>query len=111
MVRIEGKGSQVDDRSDPDVIRVDGTLYPVPAVLRACYSLADIGTFEVQSDSQAILIQIAPALGYTLEAVVERLRTSLIDFALREDIEVRTRDMRELIWKTAFGEAIGPDGP
>jgi His-Xaa-Ser system protein HxsD len=73
--------------------------------------LAEIATFDVLGDPGTVSIRVVPAAGHTFDEVTRRFRTSLIDFALREDIEARTRGMRELIWQTAFGEALRRDRP
>jgi len=87
-----------------DTILVDCSLHSYPAVLRCCYALADVANFDLSDKAGKISVHVFPAAGQTFEAVRQRFRTSLIDFALREDIEARTKGMRELIWQTAFGE-------
>jgi His-Xaa-Ser system protein HxsD len=84
-------------------ILVDTTPHPAAAITRACYALADIATFEFTAEAGAA-VRIFPSQGVSIETVTERFRTAVIDFTLREDIEARTKGMRELIWQTAFGE-------
>ncbi len=62
------------------VIEVDSEVHPASAVLRTCYALA------------------------------ERFRSLLVDFTIREEIEARTKGLRELIWQSAFAEAKGRSG-
>ena len=83
---------------------VDRALHPTAAILRTCYALADIATFDMKTGADTVSVQIYPAVGNSTATVVERFRASLIDFSLREDIETRTKGMRDLIWQTAFGE-------
>jgi His-Xaa-Ser system protein HxsD len=92
------------DRAGSEAILLDPVVHPATAITRACYALADIATFDICTKKDAIVVQIFPAQGMTLEAVTDRFRTSLIDFSLRENIEARTKGMRDLIWQTAFGE-------
>lgn len=92
------------DKAGPESVTVDTTSHPAAAIMRACYALADIATFEINSEADATAVKIFPAQGVSLESATERFRTALIDFTLRESIEARTKGMRDLIWQTAFGE-------
>ena len=102
-VQRNGQSDEIDD-SASHVISIDGSVHPVAAILRSCYALAGIATFDVSNEAGVVSVRIFPASGQSSEAVIGRLRTSLIDFTLREEIEARTKGMRELIWQTAFGE-------
>jgi His-Xaa-Ser system protein HxsD len=104
-IRVQSEGvTSGTDRAESKAILLDAAVHPAAAVARACYALADIATFEIFSKEDAIVVHIFPAQGATIETVTERFRTSLIDFTLRENIEARTKGMRDLIWQTAFGE-------
>jgi len=109
-VQKDGQRDKPDD-SAAQIISIDSTLHPTAAILRSCYALADIATFDVSSEAGQVSVQVFPAPGQLLEAVIDRFRTSLIDFTLREEIEARTRGMRDLIWQTALAEVKGRSQP
>lgn len=91
--------------SDSDnTVTLDCAVYTQSAVLRACYSLADLATFDLSQDDGRLLVSFAPKSKETITEITNRLRTALVDFALREEIEARTSQLRNLIWQTAFGE-------
>lgn len=92
--------------SDSDnTVTLDCAVYSRSAVLRACYSLADLATFDLSQDEGRLFVRFAPNSKETAAEITNRLRTALVDFALREEIEARTSQLRNLIWQTAFGEA------
>jgi His-Xaa-Ser system protein HxsD len=103
------RGDQRDkaDELTSQIISIDSSLHPTAAILRSCYALADIATFDLSHEAGQVSVSVFPVPGQSLEMVIARFRTSLIDFSLREEIEARTRGMRELIWQTAFAEVKG----
>lgn len=104
-IRIQREAASAGaQRAGPEAILLDAAIHPAAAVTRACYALADIATFDISAEGGAIAVRIFPAQGTTIESVTDSFRTSLIDFSLRENIEARTKGMRDLIWRTAFGE-------
>jgi|ERR1700754_75647 len=103
--RIQGEGAGVAvERAGSEAILIDTAIHPVAAITRACYALADIATFDISTKGDAIAVHVFPAQGVTVETATDRFRTSLIDFTVRENIEARTKGIRDLIWQTAFGE-------
>jgi His-Xaa-Ser system protein HxsD len=104
-IRVQREGVNGNaERSGSGTILLDAAVHPAAAITRACYALADIATFEIFGKGDTTAVHIFPVQGATIETITERFRTSLIDFTLRENIEVRTKGMRDLIWQTAFGE-------
>jgi His-Xaa-Ser system protein HxsD len=104
-IRIETEPVSADaDQIVAGEISLDTALYPGAAITRACYALADIATFEISSKTNGFAVRIFTAEGSSIETVTKRFRESLIDFTLRENIEARTKGMRDLIWQAAFGE-------
>ncbi|SER59284.1 His-Xaa-Ser system protein HxsD [Faunimonas pinastri] len=92
------------------MVEVDLTIYPRDAVLRACYSLDDIASFQLVGDpGKATVVEVVPR-GSSLadDEIVSRLKSALIDFALRVQIEEQTRELRDQIWRTAFAELGSP---
>lgn len=55
-------------------------------------------------------MRFSPRGGGSSDEVLDRFKTSLVDFTIREDIESQTKGLRELIWQTAFAEARGRTG-
>jgi His-Xaa-Ser system protein HxsD len=89
------------------LIEVDTTLHPVSAVQRTCYALAGMAVFEMSREDNGVRLRVTPREGQRLDDVLDRFKTSLMDFTLREEIEARTQGLRELIWQTAFAEMRG----
>lgn len=92
--------------SNPDnTVAVDCAVYTRSALLRACYSLAHLATFDLSQVGGELLVSVTPKGEQSTAEIANQLRTALVDFALREEIEARTSQLRNLIWQTAFGEA------
>lgn len=89
------------------VIEIDSEVHPASAVLRTCYALAEIAGFETSRAGNLLLVHVTIIPPATVDLVRERFRTSLVDFTIREEIEARTKGLRDLIWQTAFAEANG----
>ncbi|MCS3929000.1 His-Xaa-Ser system protein HxsD [Bradyrhizobium elkanii] len=89
------------------MIEVDGEVHPDSAVLRTCYALAELASFETSKAGTLLLVRVTPIPPAAIDLVLERFRTSLVDFTIREQVEARTKGLRDLIWQTAFAEANG----
>lgn len=92
------------------VIEVDSEVHPASAVLRTCYALAELAGFETSKLGNLLLVRITVMPPVTVDLVRERFRSLLVDFTIREEIEARTKGLRELIWQSAFAEAKGRSG-
>jgi His-Xaa-Ser system protein HxsD len=103
QIETEPGTADVDETASGQ-ISLDPAIYPGAAITRACYALADIATFEVSSEAKGFTVRIFPRPGLAIAVVTKRFRESLVDFTLRENIEARTKGIRDLIWQTAFGE-------
>jgi His-Xaa-Ser system protein HxsD len=90
---------------------IDTALYPVPAVHRACYALAACANFDIERTERGLHLLVTPRDGHQLDALLDDLKRLLVDFALREEIESKTKGLRDLIWRTAFAEARGRGAP
>lgn len=108
-IGVEGRRSPESDCAN-QLIEIDTAIHPVSAVQRACYALAELAVFEMSRQDSHLNVQVTPRRGHRLEDVLDQLRTSLIDYTLREEIEAKTQGLRELIWQTAFAEARGRGG-
>jgi His-Xaa-Ser system protein HxsD len=96
-------------RDDAAVVLFDSSVHPEQAVLRACYALADKAEFSVsRSDATTLKVTFEPAVTETAAKVATALRTAVIDFSVRADIETRTASLRDAIWRTAFAECVEP---
>ncbi|UFW46268.1 MULTISPECIES: hypothetical protein [Bradyrhizobium] len=89
------------------VIEVDSEVHPASAVLRTCYALAELAGFETSKAGNLLLVRVTIIPPATVDLVRERFRISLVDFTIREEVEARTKGLRDLIWQTAFAEANG----
>lgn len=91
------------------VVSVCTKAYPVAAIHRALYWLADEVSSKVEiADENNVNIILNPLAAPLSDDIEERLLRSLNDFALRVDIEQRTRDLRNSIIQAALHEAILP---
>ncbi|MHC4042975.1 His-Xaa-Ser system protein HxsD [Bradyrhizobium sp. 23AC] len=92
------------------MIEIDSEVHPASAVLRTCYTLAQLAGFETSKAGNLLLVRVTVIPPATLDLVRERFRVLLVDFTIREEIEARTKGLRDLIWQTAFAEANGRGG-
>jgi His-Xaa-Ser system protein HxsD len=88
-------------------IAIDTTLYPREAVLRACYAFSDRCLIWLCREDQAFITAAFRRLEthVDVEKIKGEFANSLIDFALRVDIEARTRTVRSAIVTAALAEA------
>jgi His-Xaa-Ser system protein HxsD len=89
-------------------IEVDPSIHPREAVLRASYWLSHEAEIDiVTTDQGRFQLTLRPRIGQSASNLVEKLRSALIDFSVRVDIESRTAELRKQIWQAAFSEAMG----
>ena len=89
-------------------IEVDPNVHPRQAVLRACYWLSHEAEIDIATtDEGRFRITLHSRNGQSGASLVHKLRSALIDFSLRVDIEGQTSDLRGRIWQTAFSETLG----
>lgn len=94
--------------TEAHVIEVDPNVHPREAVLRACYWLSHEAEIDiVTTDEGRIRLTLRPGDGQSGSRLAWRLRSALIDFSIRVDIERQTSDLRDRIWQTAFSETMG----
>lgn len=88
------------------VFLVDLAVYPLSAIQRTLYWLADraIGRVETSEGSQA-RIMLTPLDGASGSQLERLLFQGLADFALRVEIEERTANIRTVIHQAAFAAA------
>jgi His-Xaa-Ser system protein HxsD len=92
-------------------IEVSTDSYPLAAIHRAVYWLADVADATVISiDDCRARITIRPTGSIAGDALTARLMRSLNDFALRLDVEERTRAVREKIVAAALA-GLSPVNP
>jgi len=102
------RGKRVDNSSETTFeTTFDAHIHSAQSLTRACYSLSELGVFRIESGIQRHSVVCTTRSDRGL--VECRLRAAAIDFAVRESIEARTHEMRNLIWKTAFAEARGTE--
>jgi len=88
-------------------VQIDAAVHTISAVSRACYSLADLAIFDFERQDKSYIVRAVPVGRASAEEISSRLKTALIDFTVREEIESRTKGLRDLIWRTAFAEIRG----
>jgi His-Xaa-Ser system protein HxsD len=64
---------------------------------------ADIAISRQEPDT--LILDVRSRADSSVEALCEQLRAALVDFGIRVDVERRTSEIRNLIWRTAFSEA------
>lgn len=107
-VAVKGSAASTSEEAGQTLsIQIDAAAHPISAVSRACYSLADLATFEVQVQGNSFFVRAVPIGSASPQDISSRLKTALIDFTVREEIESRTKGLRDLIWRTAFAETRG----
>ncbi len=91
------------------VLRVafDGSVFPKAAVLRACYGLAAEADFSVTTVEGQLVVEMAGLAETSRDSAARRLRELVVDYAIRDDVERRTAELRDLVWRTAFAHAGG----
>ena len=93
---------------DSTAVVVDLSVFPREAVLRASYWLAEDADISISPEAAGRLrLEVRPRSGQSAQELCRRLRTALVDFAVRVDIEKQTADLRDTIWRTAFAELAG----
>lgn len=99
-------------RPDQLVLEIDTAIYPLPAIHRALYWLAGDATGAIEPSSGTLVrISLDCAEGIDRDHLRKNLLQALGDFALRIDVEERTRSIRETILAAALCEAVGPLKP
>ena len=94
---------------------VDSSIYEKEVVLKACHWFTDIAYISVLEASKgqlAIKVELkqnTPTLEnpqqISIQKVCGDLNNSILDFALRKQIEAETASIRQLILAKAFAEA------
>lgn len=88
-------------------IRLDAQLHSEQAILRACYSLDHLAVFRVERADNHHIVHCSPRTD--VEDIESQLHSAVIDFSVRESVEARTGQLRDLIWRTAFAELRGAE--
>jgi His-Xaa-Ser system protein HxsD len=70
-------------------------------------TLDHLCVFRIERQSDRQVVHCSPRDG--VEGIETQLRSAVIDFSIRESVEERTGQLRDLIWRTAFAEARGTD--
>ncbi len=87
---------------------IDPAIHTDQVALRACYALAGHATFRLETTGDGKRkISFDVTGDGTVAGVINELQQLLIDFSIRADLEVRTSDLRNSIWATAFAELRG----
>ena len=86
-------------------IHLDAQFHSEQAILRACYSLDHLAVFTVEKTDNHHIVHCSPRTD--VEDIESQLHSAVIDFSIRESIEARTGQLRDLIWRTAFAELRG----
>ena len=95
--------------SRPEVsVSIDLTFVSVEALLSTCHWFSPEFVCDLRrksNDAEVLLVPRNPAAPFDPDAVRDAFMTSVIDFALRERIEAKTSDIRDILLAKAFSES------
>lgn len=98
----------IDPAAEKHSIEVDPNVHSREAVLRACYWLSPEAEIDiVTTDEGRFQLTLRSRSEQPASSLAGKLRSALIDFSIRADIERQTSALRSIIWKTAFSETMG----
>jgi His-Xaa-Ser system protein HxsD len=94
--------------TEPHSIEIDPNVHSREAILRACYWLSSEAEIDIVTTNEGrFRVTLLPNAGQPISRLASRLRSALIDFSIRVDIERQTSDLRSRIWQAAFSETMG----
>jgi His-Xaa-Ser system protein HxsD len=113
-VAAEGFKSEVDSDSTA-TIYLDPRIYTREAILKACYWFTNVAYIQIPESSdgriaiQVRLKQTTPTLEepqlVRIEDFIGEFCNSLLDFELRQQVEIETGSLKQLILAKAFSES------
>ena len=89
------------------IVSFDSGIFSQDAVLKACYEHATLAVFEVKIKDRNIIVSVEKheEILVTYEDISKYLRTSVIDYQLREKILAQTKPIREILINAALKNA------
>lgn len=93
----------------PEVcIAFDCNIYSKDAVLKACYQLADMAVFDVGSHKNKITVSavVRSTSNSSTDELSNDLKTSVIDYQLREKIEAQTKQVKDILISAALSNSL-----
>lgn len=91
-------------------LRLNSVIYPIDLVMRTAYWFTDLVYIYLEWESQEKQNLIVTFRGKNNELEMRKLvydfLNSLIDQAVRKQIEIETHEIREIIVRKAFSEAL-----
>jgi len=92
---------------DPEAVEIgfDRSTTELDALQRAAYAVADLMTVDIRASATDYICTLFPRnAGFDEGALKHRIRTEVIDQALRLRIAKETEPIRNLIFALAFSE-------
>ncbi|MCA2015517.1 His-Xaa-Ser system protein HxsD [Vibrio tritonius] len=87
-------------------VRFDSRIFSKEAVLKACYDFDSLATYDVSMIDGQIIVKFSPKLAdIAINDICDQLKTSVIDYQLREKIFEQTNSLKEALIKAALNEA------
>lgn len=87
-------------------VEFDSSIFSKESVLKACYDLALLATYEILTKDEKIIVSFSPkSIDVADNDIHDQLRTSAIDYQLREKIFAQTQPLKEALIKAALNEA------
>ncbi|SJN54128.1 hypothetical protein VR7878_00638 [Vibrio ruber DSM 16370] len=87
-------------------VEFDSRIFSKEAVLKACYDAALLATYEVRMTDGQIIVTFSPkSRDIASSDICDQIKTSVIDYQLREKIFEQTHNLKETLVKAALNEA------
>lgn len=88
-------------------IELDGTFFSADAILKTCYWYSRLFTFEIKQNGHGRTVVKLTAKDRLMQtdAVRGEFIAAATDFSLRERIEAKTANIREILLAKAFAES------
>src|SRR5579862_2446969 len=87
-------------------IELDGTFYSSDSILKTCYWFSRNFTFELKQDDGRTTVRLQPKdPTFPTTTVHGDFLAMAADFTLRDRIEARTANIREILLAKAFAES------
>lgn len=104
----------INANADAIEIELDGTFFSADAILKTCYWFSRQFIFDLRQNSagQTVVTLRAKDAAVSTENIHGEFIAAVADFALRERIEARTSNIREILLAKAFAESgVFEDAP
>lgn len=102
----------IDDLGQVATLKLDASIYTLTAALKAAYWFTELYYIQLrwEDDRQKVLlVDVRPKdadAGIDIEDIVAQFANAVLDQVVRERVNSDTRNIRDVIVKRAFSEAL-----